>query len=123
MARAQTYIITKDQVYGYSSDLHNHNHHEHWKTFYQNLKITGYIPFLLSDNGECVLDLVAHGNSGTIYLPPTLVDYQMNWLMEKKDYLSKFTWNVSNMQNEKRNIYDDVAYDEVIKIMNLKKRL
>lgn len=123
MARAQTYIITKNQVYGYSSDFHNHNHHEHWKTFYQNLKITEYIPFLLSDNGECVLDLVAHGNSGTIYLPPTLVEYQMNWLMEKKNYLSKFTWNVSNMQNEKRNIYDDVAYDEVIKIMNLKKRL
>lgn len=123
MAKAQTYIITKDQAYGYSSDLHNNNHHEHWETFYQNLKVTGYIPFLLSKNGECVLDLVAHGNSGVIYLPSTLEDYQRNWLMEKKEYLNEFIWDVSDIKDKRINTYSEISYDEVIKIMTLKKRL
>ena len=123
MARAQTYIITKNQIYGYSSTLHNDNHNKHLVRFYQNLKITEYIPVMLSKNGECVIDLISHGNSGSIYLPETLIDYQSKWLIDKQNYLSRFSWNLCDIVDKKSKIYDEITYDEVIKIINLKKQL
>ena len=123
MARAQTYIITKDHVYGYSSNLHYDNYKSHLDRFYTNLKITEHIPFLLSKNGECVIDIVSHGSSGSIYLPEILLKYQGDWILSRESYLGKFTWSLNDIENGKYEPYDEMSYTDIIKIIKKKRQL
>ena len=123
MARAQTYIITDSQVYGYSSDSHYDNHKSHLNRFYKNLKVTEYIPLLLSKEGNTLIDINRHGNNGVIYLPNILLNFQCNWLLDRSKYLSKFTWNLNDIVNNKYVPYDQLNYDEVVKIIKRKTTL
>lgn len=123
MARAQTYIITPNNIYGYLSDYHNDNHDEYINRFYSNLKITEYIPFLLVNYNLCVIDVSRHDKYGTIFLPDKLSDFQRNWMIERESYLSKFEWYLSNVEGNNRKSYQDIKFKDIIPLIKIKKQL
>lgn len=123
MARAQTYIITDKYIYGYSSELHDDNHKLHLSRYYKNLQITEYIPFLLSKKGECVIDLISHGDSGSIYLPEHILPFQESWILDRESYLKKYNWCLSNIVDKKMKAYDMISFEEVKQLIISKKQL
>ena len=119
MARAQTYIIAKDNnVYSYSGELHDDNHNMHMSKNYKNLKINEFIPFILSKNGNVVIDLIRHSTNGNIYLPLEPTDFQKKWLIDRSGAFDKINWQLCKTSDDKNNIYDNVKFEKVKQLLS-----
>ena len=118
MARAQTYIIAEDnKVYSYSAEFHDDNHNTHMSKCYRNIQIKEFIPFMLSKNGNVVIDLIRHSSNGSIYLPAEPTEFQKEWLIDRSGAFDKVNWQLCKIESDTHDIYDDVKFEKVKQII------
>lgn len=111
---SKTIFINDNQMEVYNSKEHNNNHRDFIDKYYKNLKITEYIPILLSKKGHCIIDLSKPYKIGTIYLPQQLTDFQKNSFEQLEKELEFYTLYLSN-----HSLIDPVKTNELLMLVKL----
>lgn len=89
--KAKTIFLNdKDEVIIYENVFHMNNHDNYIKKYYSNLKITDYIPIVLTNYNHCVIDLSEQYQLGVIYLPQHLSDFQKNYFITQQSFLEQY---------------------------------
>lgn len=108
--KAKTIFLNdKDEVIIYEDYLHDDVHCRYMREYYSNLKITDYIPILLSHNDNCVIDLSRSYSIGCIYLPVWMSEFQKKYFTEERSNLEKFKLYLNGYSIE-----DPIKYDELL---------
>ena len=114
--KAKTVFLTNlDEVIIYNAMFHSDNHTNYMKKYYANLKMTEYIPILLTKQDHCVIDLSREYLLGIIYLSPALSEFQKEYFHSKKNVLEKYTLYLDDHSLEK-----PILIDELLSIIDSK---
>ena len=102
------FLNANDEVIIYEDNLHDATHYKYINQYYSNLKITDYIPILLSHYDHCVIDLSKSYLLGCIYLPIWMSDFQKRYFTEERNNLEKFTLYLNGYSIEEPILYDEL---------------
>lgn len=113
--QAKTIFLNNKEAIIYENVFHNDNHEIYKEKYYSNLKVTEYLPILLSKMDNCVIDLSKPYSIGVIYLPVGMSSFQKEYFANNRKMLDNYTLYLNDYSLE-----EPILIDDLINLINLK---
>lgn len=108
------FLNNLDEILIYESRWHDDNYNNYINKYYSNLKVTEFIPLLLTKQNHCVIDLSTPYDLGVIYLPIWLTEFQKEYFTEQRKIFEKYTLYLNGYSFDK-----PIEIDELLNIIRL----